>query len=419
MEIKNIILFENKDTNDLYPFSIMHCSWELRTGVFRNCDRVQHLFPKINIGYIGRSFHVASFIAREGIVNKMIAGNALLIDGSAYINYDFPELLELKLNLASEKPIVLTSNGKRFACFIPENSDFKSILNSQNINLDDDVFNGLEELEFPNIILYNYLWDTLDTVGANITNDAKTVTKNYHRLYLPQFHGIHAHNPDNVLVGKDIVISPNVLLDATDGPIIIGNGVRIMPNSTIIGPTSIGDNSIIKIGAKIYGNNIFGPHCKVGGEIENSIIQSYSNKQHDGYLGHSYICEWVNLGADTNTSDLKNTYTEITLELPHKSINTGKIFVGLMCGDHTKSGINSMFTTGTTAGICGILVKEWFLPNYIKSFSWGGKSSSPVYKFDRAIETARIVMERRNKLLTDEEIALMQIEYDKVRESQI
>lgn len=419
MDIKNIILFENKNTSDLYPFSIMHCSWELRTGVFRNYDRVQHLFSKVNIAYIGRPFHIASFLAREGKENKIIDGNTLLIDGSAYINYDFPEHLESKLDSTSEKPVVLTSSGKRFACYIPENYDFKSIYNSQNIALDDDFFNGFEELEFPSIKLYNYLWDTLDTVGANITNDAKTITKNYHRLYLPQFHGIHAHNPDNVLVGKNIVISPNVLLDATEGPIIIGDGVRVMPNSTIIGPTTIGDNSIIKIGAKIYGNNIFGPNCKVGGEIENSIIHGFSNKQHDGYLGHSYICEWVNLGADTNTSDLKNTYSEITMELPHKSINTGKIFVGLMCGDHTKSGINSMFTTGTTAGICGILVKEWFLPNYIKSYSWGGKSTSPVYKFDRAIETAKIVMARRNKTITDEEIALMQNEYDIVRESQI
>lgn len=419
MDIKNIILFENKNTSDLYPFSIMHCSWELRTGVFRNCDRVQHLFSKVNIAYIGRPFHIASFLAREGKENKIIDGNTLLIDGSAYINYDFPEHLEFKLDSTSDKPVVLTCSGKRFACYIPENYDSKSIYNSQNISLDDDFFNGFEELEFPSIKLYNYLWDTLDTVGANITNDAKTITKNYHRLYLPQFHGIHAHNPDNVLVGKNIVISPNVLLDATEGPIIIGDGVRVMPNSTIIGPTTIGDNSIIKIGAKIYGNNIFGPNCKVGGEIENSIIHGFSNKQHDGYLGHSYICEWVNLGADTNTSDLKNTYSEITMELPHKSINTGKIFVGLMCGDHTKSGINSMFTTGTTAGICGILVKEWFLPNYIKSYSWGGKSTSPVYKFDRAIETAKIVMARRNKTITDEEIALMQNEYDIVRESQI
>ncbi|PKL84753.1 MAG: hypothetical protein CVV22_11235 [Ignavibacteriae bacterium HGW-Ignavibacteriae-1] len=419
MDINNIILFENNNTVDLYPFSIMHCSWELRTGVFRNYDRVQHLFPKVNIGFIGRALHIASFTAREGLENNFTDGNALLIDGSAYINYDFPELLESKLDSIGDKPIILTSNGKRFGCFIPENYDFKSSLNSQNINLDDDIFKVFDEIEFPGIIQYNYLWDTLDTVGENIAKDAKIVTKNYHRLYLPQFHGIHAHNPDNVLVGKNISISPNVLLDATEGPIILGDGVRIMPNSTIIGPTSIGDNTVIKIGAKIYGNNIFGPHCKVGGEIENSIIQSYSNKQHDGYLGHSYICEWVNLGADTNTSDLKNTYSEIRMELPHKSIDTGKIFVGLMCGDHTKSGINSMFTTGTTAGICGILVKEWFLPNYIKSYSWGGKSTSPVYKFDSAIETAKIVMARRNKTITDEEIALMQIEYDKVRESQI
>ena len=121
---------------------------------------------------------------------------------------------------------------------------------------------------------------------------------------------------------------------------------------------------------KIYGKTSIGETCKIGGEVENSIVHAYSNKQHDGYLGHSYLCEWVNLGADTNTSDLKNTYGEIKVNLENKEINTHRIFLGLLCGDHTKAGINTMFTTGTVAGIAGILVNEWFLPNTIPSFSW-------------------------------------------------
>lgn len=419
MDIKNIILFENGNTNELYPFSIMHCSWELRTGVYRNFERIQQLFPRANILFTGRPDHLASFLAREELNNNAQTGTTLLIDGSAFVGCSFTDVFESLQDDMIKDGFLMTSKGKRFACYLPNYNVEQNFVNSGALNLDDNTFSNYKTIEINDVTIYKYLWDALDTTGANISNDARIITKHYHRLYLPQFHGIHAHNPDNVLVGKDIVISPNVVLDATDGPIIIGNNAKLMPNSTIVGPTSIGDNTVVKIGAKIYGNNIFGPNCKIGGEIESSIIQSYTNKQHEGFLGHSYICEWVNIGADTNTSDLKNTYSEITMELPHKSINTGKIFVGLMCGDHTKSGINSMFTTGTTAGICGILVKEWFLPNYIKSFTWGGKTSSPVYKFDRAIETAKIVMARRNKILTDEEIKLMLIEYEKVRESQI
>jgi hypothetical protein len=122
----------------------------------------------------------------------------------------------------------------------------------------------------------------------------------------------------------------------------------------------------------------------------------------------------VNLGADTNTSDLKNTYTSIKINLEDREINTGKIFLGLLCGDHTKSGINTMFTTGTVAGICGILVREWFLPNSITSFSWGGAFNSPTYKLPKAIETARIVLNRRGKELTPEEEKLMKSEYERV-----
>jgi UDP-N-acetylglucosamine diphosphorylase/glucosamine-1-phosphate N-acetyltransferase len=187
-----------------------------------------------------------------------------------------------------------------------------------------------------------------------------------------------------------------------------------MSNTVIYGPCYIGKNSTIKPGAKIYPNTSIGEWCKVGGEVENSIFQAYSNKQHEGFLGHSFISEWVNLGADTNNSDLKNTYSNISMQLPHKLVNTNRIFLGLICGDHTKSGINSMFTTGTVSGLCGILVKEWFLPNYIKSYTWGGKTNSPIYKFEKAIETAKIVMLRRNKELCEEEIELLKLEYERV-----
>jgi UDP-N-acetylglucosamine diphosphorylase/glucosamine-1-phosphate N-acetyltransferase len=184
-----------------------------------------------------------------------------------------------------------------------------------------------------------------------------------------------------------------------------------MPQSTIYGSCYIGCNTTIKVGAKIFSKTSIGPWCKVGGENENAIIQSYSNKQHDGYLGHSYLCEWVNIGAGSNTSDLKNTYGNIKVQLREKEINTERMFMGLLCGDHTKSAINTAFTTGTTAGICGILVADGFLPNVIPSFAWRGTKGCSQYKIDKALETAQIVMQRRNKKLLPEEIELIEQEY--------
>ncbi|HRT68391.1 MAG TPA: glucose-1-phosphate thymidylyltransferase, partial [Bacteroidota bacterium] len=142
--------------------------------------------------------------------------------------------------------------------------------------------------------------------------------------------------------------------------------------------------------------------------------QSYANKQHDGFVGDSFISEWVNLGADTNTSNLKNNYAPIKIKIENEEINTGMMFLGLLCGDHTKSGINSMFNTGTICGISAMLVDEWYQPKFIPSFMWGGGKKSTIYEFDKAIETARVVMQRRGKILTDEEIHLMKKEHKRI-----
>lgn len=220
-------------------------------------------------------------------------------------------------------------------------------------------------------------------------------------------------NPEKIYLGGNVKIAPGSVIDASEGRVYLGDNVKVMPQATLIGPVAVGSYSTIKIGAKIYEDCSFGEWCKVGGEIENTIIQSYSNKQHEGFLGHSFISEWVNLGADTNNSDLKNTYGNIKIRMEDRIIDTERMFLGLLCGDHTKSSINAMFTTGSVAGICGIIVREWFMPNFIKSFTWGGKNDSPKYHLKKAIDTAKIVMGRRNKTLIDEEIELMKIEYEK------
>jgi len=196
-------------------------------------------------------------------------------------------------------------------------------------------------------------------------------------------------------------------LNITNGPIYIGKGAEVMEGCMVRGPLALGDHAQLKMGAKIYGGCSFGPECRVGGEVNNSVILGFSNKGHDGFLGNSVLGEWCNLGADTNTSNLKNTYGEVKAwsYADEALVATGQQFLGLVMGDHAKCGINTMFNTGTVAGVCANLFGSGFHPKHIPSFSWGGEA---VYALDKALSTSSTVMERRNLPFTEADRAILE-----------
>ena len=187
------------------------------------------------------------------------------------------------------------------------------------------------------------------------------------------------------------------MINCEQGPVYIGKNAQVMEGSVIRGPFALLDYSIVKMGAKIYGPTTFGPHCKVGGEVGNSVIQGYSNKAHDGYLGNSVIGEWCNLGADTNTSNLKNNYSFVkNWDYSTESMqNTGTQYCGLIMGDHSKCGINTMFNTGTVVGVSANIFGGGFPSKFIPSYSWGGSEGFVDYELEKAIELAVVVMKRR------------------------
>jgi UDP-N-acetylglucosamine diphosphorylase/glucosamine-1-phosphate N-acetyltransferase len=176
-----------------------------------------------------------------------------------------------------------------------------------------------------------------------------------------------------------------------------------MEGSLIRGPFALCEKSTIKLGAKIYGGTTIGPYCKIGGEVNNSIVQGYSNKGHDGFLGNSLIGEWCNLGADTNTSNLKNNYADVKIwdYENDKFSSTGEQFCGLIMGDHSKSAINTMFNTGTVVGVCSNVFGSGFPRNFIPSFSWGGNKGFTDYKIEKVFEVNDKVMNRRNCIFSD------------------
>jgi UDP-N-acetylglucosamine diphosphorylase/glucosamine-1-phosphate N-acetyltransferase len=186
-------------------------------------------------------------------------------------------------------------------------------------------------------------------------------------------------------------------LNAESGPIYIGKNAEVMEGSIIRGPFAMGESAVLKMGAKIYGATTLGPYCKVGGEVNNSVFFGYSSKAHDGFLGNSVIGEWCNLGADTNNSNLKNNYAQVKLwnYETERFKNTELQFCGLIMGDHSKCGINTMFNTGTIVGVSANIFGSGFPRNFIPSFNWGGAAGFSIYKLPKAFEVAEIVFGRR------------------------
>lgn len=253
----------------------------------------------------------------------------------------------------------------------------------------------------------NRLVDIFSNNHHCIELDFESLTKN--RISQKLSSSNQLISPEHIFIEEGAVVE-HAILNASNGPIYIGKNAEIMEGCLIRGPLAMCEHSVLKMGAKIYGATTIGPFCKVGGEVTNSVFQSYSNKGHDGFLGNSVIGEWCNLGADTNNSNLKNNYAEVKLwNYSHDRFeNTGLQFCGLVMGDHSKCGINTMFNTGTVVGVSANIFGAGFPRNFIPSFSWGGSSGFSTFKLNKAFEVASKSMQRRSKSLDEVEKTILE-----------
>ncbi len=264
-----------------------------------------------------------------------------------------------------------------------------------------------EGVEFPDAVLsIRHPWDIFSKNGEALARDYEEVTKG--RKSLPV-------SGSNTIIGSNDVFleegakAEAVIFNTTNGPIYIGENAEVMEGSIIRGPFCLGEHSTVKLGAKIYGPTTIGPHCKVGGEVSNSVLFGYSNKGHDGFLGNSVLGEWCNLGADTNNSNLKNNYDQVRVwsYKEKRFAKTGLQFCGLIMGDHSKTGINTMLNTGTVVGVSSNVFGGGFPRTFIPSYSWGGAAGFAEYNLDKALATARRVMQRRQKDVDEVESAIL------------
>lgn len=370
----NYILFGDARRNNLLPLTFLRPVADIRFGILT----IREKWEK----YLGvkTSTLTEKYLRKKFPVVK--EPDNILINGSICPNDELlGEIRQLQPNQALVKNDVVIA--MRLTEYELERSGTKEAAAVSELQTQVDF------IELRNV------WDIFALNDTALHNDYDLITKN--RKSQPINDAAKVIGAGNVFVEEGAKIGFAVI-NAEKGPVYIGKNAEIMEGSLIRGPFALCDHAVVKMGAKIYGATTIGPHSKVGGEINNSVIFGYSNKAHDGFLGHSVIAEWCNLGADTNTSNLKNTYDSVRIwSYPEQTfIDTGQQFCGLIMGDHSKSGINTMFNTGTVVGVSANIFGGNFQRNFISSFVWGGHAGFTTYDFNKAMKVAAAVYRRRN-----------------------
>ena len=388
-----ICIFEDNSYSDFEPLVYSRPVYDLRCGMDTLKEKIMRSYSKVKVSLHCRPY-LAEIVQSQNpncLVNKIEDSECLFINGRIIA----PENLSEHLPLILSEDKVYVNGETVIAAYLSGATLENKIVHLKDLFSVSD-FNGLS-IKILDIKCANYLWDLINYNGKQITDDFLYLTGDPSQLNYINDIGtsVHVINKENIFIGRNVTIKPGVVLDASGGPVIVSDNAYIYPNAVIEGPVFIGESSRIKSGATIYENVSIGNLCKIGGEVEQSIFMDYSNKQHSGFIGHSYIGSWVNLGADTNNSDLKNNYSKVRVKLSNKEIDSGSQFLGLMIGDHSKSSINTMFNTGTVVGFSSNIFAAGFPEKYVPSFTWGGDKSSKVYDINKAMETAKIVMGRR------------------------
>ncbi|MBC7884733.1 MAG: GlmU family protein [Saprospiraceae bacterium] len=381
----NIILFGDDHWFHLLPLTFTRPIAELRVGILTIREKWElHLNGK-------SSYITQDYLAEKYPINieeENILINSTFLPNKQLVNY----IKQLSINealLLGDELVAARLSGNQFESL---SEDKDALQNLKGIDI------GRERgLELDRIIRPYHIFSNN---GEELIKDFELLTQGRISEPISDTNKVYGKYPVFMEKGASIECC---IINTSDGPVYIGKDALIMEGSLIRGGLAVCEGAVIKMGAKIYGPTTIGPFCKAGGEINNSVLLANSNKAHDGFLGNSVIGEWCNLGADTNTSNLKNNYLPVKVwsYVDEAFEDTGLQFCGLIMGDHSKSGINTMFNTGTVVGVAANIFGDGFPRNFIPSFSWGGSSGFTTHQLKKAIETAEIVVGRRNKEFSD------------------
>ncbi|MCF6269764.1 MAG: GlmU family protein [Melioribacteraceae bacterium] len=397
--LDSICIFEDKGYSNLQPLVYFRPPCELLNGILTLREKITHYIPTESVTIHTRKY-LEKLVQKDNptiLVNSLNqkSNSSLFINGRVVADKNLAEILNF-----IDRDTLFTNGSEIVAAKVSGNNldKFKKDLPEFFSTSD---FENLETKHIEAKII-KYPWDMVLKNSDEIIKDFELLVNRNAEMILGEiYENVTFINKQDIFIDEGSKIKPGVVIDAEEGPIYIGKNVTIMPNAVVEGPCYIGDNSKIKVMAKIYEGTSIGPVCKVGGEVEESIIHSYSNKQHDGFLGHAYLGQWVNLGADTNNSDLKNNYGNVKVIINDgEPIDSGSMFVGLTMGDHSKTSINTMINTGTVIGISTNIFGVGFPEKYVPSFGWGGSDSLTTFQLEKSMEVAKKVMERRDKEFT-------------------
>lgn len=385
----NYILFDGPSRNNLLPFTFTRPVADLRIGILTIREKWEMLLGA-----------TTTTITEDYLSDKhpMVEMETNIMINASYLPN--VELVEMVKSLQENQAIFKDEDIVAF--FSKETQE----------DIDFETYDAIEC--DTNVLKIEHTWDLFSKNKEAIQEDFNLLTHGRNSQPIP--------SSNNVIAAENIFIEEGATLEfttlnASTGPIYIGKNASIMEGSLIRGPLALCEGAIVKMGAKIYGATTIGPFSKVGGEVSNSVIFANSNKGHDGYLGDSVLGEWCNLGADTNTSNLKNNYAEVRLwNYDTESFDkTGLQFCGLMMGDHSKCAINTTFNTGTVIGVSVNVFGTGFPRNFVPSFSWGGSAGFTTYTTKKAFEVAEIVMSRRNQVFTSQDKAILEYVFEETK----
>jgi len=378
----NYILFDGPNRTALLPFTYTRPVADIEWGIGSIRDSWERV-----LGYTTSTI-------TEPYLNEVWP--TFFFESNVFINaayFPTPELVEKVKELKENQAIF---DGDSLVAFFGSDPEQ---------DIDFDQFSRLV-IETPFLSLAN-TWDIFSKNGLAIALDFEMLTEGRDSESIPE--SVQVIGTGQIFIESGAQLEC-CTLNTTNGPIYLGAHCEIMEGSLIRGPFALGAEAVVKMGAKIYGATTIGAKSKVGGELNNVVMFPFSNKGHEGFLGNAVIGSWCNIGADTNNSNLKNSYENVRLwdYSIERFAKTGLQFCGLMMGDHSKCAINTMFNTGTVVGVAANIFGAGFAKNFIPSFSWGGIQNSTTHSFEKAIKTAKIVMERRGEILTESDTMILE-----------
>ena len=385
-------IFEDSRALDFYPLTVTRAAFELRYGAFTFIEVVQKLLKTDRTSIFTRAELAPTLQERfpHSDINPVEVKEGVWLLGNV-------RWTESAINkICDNAPAVYRQDGRIIAAKLSEKDGRNWVANGGPTAGDIDFSLPSLNLKLP---VMRYLWDLIESSEIALENDAQFFDLGNN--VLAEVNGIALVNAERIHIANPKFVKPGVCIDATDGPVIIDERVTIGAGASIMGPVYIGKDSRISANAIIRPGSIIGPACNVGGEVVRSIFQGYANKSHSGFIGNSYLGEWVNIGAGTNCSNLKNNYRPVKVKINEKVIETGLTHVGVFMGDHCKTGIGSKINGGLTFGFACSIVSNELLKGDIPSFSFIYNDIKSKYLIDKFLETAEIVMNRRQILLTD------------------